>query len=101
MFRYIFQFIALLIFFAVARSVLTWILRTVVSSFRTASGSQPPPPPDQRTPDVLTSAGELHQDPVCGTFVPGTSRWTRSVDGRTLYFCSSDCRDRFLVSARG
>lgn len=99
MFRYIFQFIALLIFFAVARSVLTWILRTVMSSFRMASNATPPPRP--REPEVLASAGELHQDPVCGTFVPGTSGWTRNVDGRTVYFCSSDCRDRFLVSARG
>ncbi len=98
MFRYLFQFIALLVFFAVARTVLTWILRTVVSSFRATSS--PPPAQEARQRDVLASAGELHQDPVCGTFVPGTSRFTRNVDGRTVYFCSSDCRDRFLVSAR-
>ncbi len=94
MFRYLFQFIALLLFFAVARSVLTWILKNVASSFRTSAPREP-------ESEVLASAGELHQDPVCGTFVPATSVWTRKVDGRTVYFCSLECRDRFLVSARG
>ena len=37
MFRFLFQFIALLLFFAVARSVITWILKNVVSAFRSAA----------------------------------------------------------------
>ncbi len=101
MFRFLFQFIALLIFFAVARTVLAWILRTVLGSFRATTQKQSDSQPrHSRSDELLASAGELHKDPVCGTFVPGTSNWTRNVDGQTLYFCSADCRDRFLVSAR-
>ena len=101
MFRFLFQFIALLIFFAVARTVLTWILRTVAGSVRATTQQQSyAHPGNPRPDDLLASAGELHKDPVCGTFVPGTSSWTRNVDGQTVYFCSADCRDRFLVSAR-
>jgi len=100
MFRFIFQFFALLIFFAVARSVLTWLARLASSFFHASAQQEPSPEPAaSRRDDLLASAGELHKDPVCGTFVPGSSKWTRSVDGQTVYFCSADCRDRFLVSA--
>ena len=100
MFRFLIQFIALLIFFAVARSVLTWVLRLIAGSFRaTAQQHSYSQSGNSRSDDLLASAGELHKDPVCGTFVPGSSKWTRNVDGQTVYFCSADCRDRFLVSA--
>jgi len=98
MFRFLFQFIALLIFFAIARKVLTFLTRTVVGSFR-ATSQTPPSNPSSGNNELLSSAGELHQDPVCGTFVPGSSDWNRKVDGQTVYFCSAECRDRFLVSA--
>lgn len=99
MFRFLFQFLALLIFFAVARTVLTWIVRTGLGSFR-ANAQQASRGQQPRRDEVMTSGGELHKDPVCGTFVPGSSKWTRIVDGETVYFCSADCRERFLVSAR-
>ncbi len=99
MFRFLFQFIALLIFFAVARKVLTFLLTTVMGSFRATSDAAGSAARASRNDDLLASAGDLHQDPVCGTFVPGSSNWTRRVDGQTVYFCSAECRDRFLVSA--
>ncbi len=101
MLRFIVQFFALLIFFAVARSVLTWLARMATGFFQAdAQPEQASEPNASRRDELLASAGELHKDPVCGTFVPGSSTWTRSVDGQTVYFCSADCRDRFLVSAR-
>ncbi|MDQ6678040.1 MAG: hypothetical protein M3Z09_12160 [Acidobacteriota bacterium] len=100
MFRFIFQFIALLIFFAVARRVLTWVLKLVMTTART-NAQTPFREPEPSANGALHSAGELHQDPVCGTFVPGSSTWKRTVGGREVYFCSSNCRDQFLVSTRG
>jgi len=102
MFRFIFQFIALIIFFAIARRVLTWVVKLVATTLRT--NAQTPPTRQSESSaasGTLHSAGELHQDPVCGTFVPGSSTWKRTVDGQEVYFCSSNCRDKFLVSARG
>jgi YHS domain-containing protein len=35
-------------------------------------------------------------DPVCGMQVSRDSEWTAEYDGRTYYFCSQDCRDKFM-----
>ncbi len=102
MFRFIVQFFAVLIFFAVARSVLTWLARLATGFFQASAAQEHTSsgPRESRGDELLASAGELHKDPVCGTFVPGSSTWTRNVDGQTVYFCSAECRERFLVSAR-
>ena len=37
-------------------------------------------------------------DPVCGMTVdPATAKWTADVEGRTWYFCSQGCRDKFVA----
>ncbi len=41
-------------------------------------------------------AGDMVQDPVCGTYVPEDSR-IRVKDGKQVYrFCSFECRDAYL-----
>jgi YHS domain-containing protein len=41
-------------------------------------------------------AGDMVQDPVCGTYVPEDSR-IRVKDGNKVYrFCSFECRDAYL-----
>jgi len=47
------------------------------------------------------AAGELRKDPVCGTFVALSASVKETVGGEVLYFCSKDCRDRFLKSRQG
>jgi YHS domain-containing protein len=37
-------------------------------------------------------------DPVCGMTVDTATAKTSVHDGRTYYFCSADCRDRFEAS---
>jgi YHS domain-containing protein len=37
----------------------------------------------------------LHKDPVCGTFVAPSTAWQKAVGGKTYYFCSIDCREKF------
>jgi YHS domain-containing protein len=39
--------------------------------------------------------GELYQDPVCGVFVPAGASVRKEVGGKTVYFCSAACRDKF------
>jgi len=39
--------------------------------------------------------GELHKDPVCGTFVAEGAAVVKSAAGKTVYFCSAACRDKF------
>jgi YHS domain-containing protein len=39
--------------------------------------------------------GRLHRDPCCGTFVAEEIAWPLVEAGRTLYFCSEQCRSRY------
>ena len=96
MFRSILEFLALLMFFAVARAVIAAVGRLFTV------GMQPPPPQSQGQPNgsrdaMLQSAGELRKDPVCGTFVPVSTSLKRVVNGETVYFCSPDCRSKFVA----
>jgi YHS domain-containing protein len=45
---------------------------------------------------VSPAAGEdLVEDPVCHTYVPVSHACRASFDGRTLYFCSPKCLERY------
>ena len=93
MFRSILEFLALLMFFAVARAVIGAAGRLFTGGMQAPSANQTPPRSAQDT--VLQSAGELRKDPVCGTFVPISTSLKRVVNGETVYFCSADCQKRF------
>ena len=58
------------------------------------------PPPHSATGPFGRSAGpveEMRQDPVCGTWVPISQAVTLNRDDETHYFCSGECRDKFLA----
>jgi YHS domain-containing protein len=86
-------------FFAVARAAIGALGRLFTGTL------QGPPPGEARASSQasgagLQSAGELRKDPVCGTFVPIATSLKRVVNGEAVYFCSANCRDRFVVSAK-
>ena len=37
------------------------------------------------------------QDPVCGAYFPKRKAVALNVQGTSLYFCSPECRDRYLA----
>ena len=41
---------------------------------------------------------EMVLDPVCNSYVPLSSALSADDKGRTVYFCTSVCRDKFLSS---
>jgi len=91
MIRFFFlRLIVPLILFLLVRSV----LRSLFAAFRSGAG---PKTAGQQTPTVA-AGGELKKDPVCGTYVSTAQSLTRVVDGNTLYFCSSECRDRYRAA---
>jgi YHS domain-containing protein len=59
------------------------------SSGGAAGGTGQPRPPNPPT------TGELKRDPVCGTFVPMSTQFQKTVRGEVRYFCSAECRDKF------
>ena len=39
---------------------------------------------------------EMVQDPVCGTWVPASQALALEHGKETFYFCSAECREKFL-----
>lgn len=57
------------------------------------SGAAGPKPP---------AAGEdLIEDPLCHTYVPVSHAHPASIDGKTVYFCSQKCLERYIREKRG
>ena len=77
------DFILPLLLFLIVRSVLG-------SLFKRGRGTQV-----QNRPEPSPSM-ELKKDPVCGTYVSPATGVSRSVQGHVIYFCSKECRDKFV-----
>lgn len=45
-----------------------------------------------------TESGEMVKDPVCGTYVEKDSAITVRNGEQTLYFCSYECRKKYIES---
>ena len=89
MFRYLIVDILLpLLLFLLFRSV----LKSVFQASKTVT-HQPGPRPSEPT---VVAGGELKKDPVCGTYVSTSLALTRTVKGEPVYFCSKECRDKFV-----
>lgn len=51
---------------------------------------------EKKETDSKIEAGEMVQDPECGTYVAVDSSISVRDGERVYYFCSYDCRDKFL-----
>ena len=49
-------------------------------------------PPQTNTPGIVN---EMVQDPVCKVYVPKNSSLSIHNSGKTYYFCSKECMDKF------
>jgi len=92
MFRGLFRFVALLVFFAVIRYVIVTVGRFFTKTMN--SGTTPADGPVEAAP----IRGELKKDPVCGTFVSTGSSVKQMVNGELVHFCSVTCRDKFRAA---
>jgi YHS domain-containing protein len=43
----------------------------------------------------MSTPQTLQKDPVCGTFVAASTKFQKVKEGKTYYFCSVECRDKF------
>ena len=50
----------------------------------------------KRTGSTADRMEEMKKDPVCGTYVPESQALSMKVDTQVHYFCSEDCRKKFL-----
>jgi YHS domain-containing protein len=63
-------------------------LRSIFSSGNTAKVR-----PDR---NKVPAGGELRKDPVCGTYVSVVTGLSQKSNGKTLYFCSEECRKKYV-----
>ena len=92
MFRGLFRFVAVLVFFAVIRYVIVTVARFFSQSMGSGAASQDP------STNGAPVRGELKKDPVCGTFVSTGSSVKQMVNGETVHFCSTTCRDKYRAA---
>ncbi len=69
------------------------VLRSVLRGLFTPSNTTPDRA--REAPPKVPAGGELRKDPVCGTYVSVIAGVRENVKGQTVYFCSTDCRDRY------
>ncbi len=67
------------------------IVRMVKSGSKRQSGALGKPRPGE----------DLVEDPLCHTYIPVSNAWKATVDGKTLYFCSRKCLDRYNEQREG
>ena len=95
-----FRVILYLIFAVVLISVLRAIMGMIAKGFgelmspRSSQPGQAGPGPGNHIP--LT--GELKKDPACGTYISAATSIHEKVGGETFYFCSKQCRDKYVAS---
>jgi len=72
------------------------LLRNMLRGFFSGSSRQP----TRRQPQEpqVPLGGELKKDPVCGTYISAATALQEKVKGETVYFCSKECREKYLRS---
>ncbi len=110
MFRAILELIVTIVIAMAARAILASVMKGFSNASRTGfqqntqsqgSGQRGPDPTTKSGPKERVSvAGELHKDPVCGTYVAESTSYKRGAGRETFYYCSEACKDKHAVSAR-
>lgn len=83
-----------LLFLVLAVAALMWWLRNLTR--RIQLGQQRAPGVDERARPVR-DLGPMVRDHVCNTFLPKSRALTLRVGSDERYFCSEECRQKFLA----
>jgi YHS domain-containing protein len=94
MFRVIFWLLGLVVIISILRGVIGIIFKGLGELVNPRSSQQGGQSPSNQVP--LT--GELRKDPACGTYIAAATSIHETVGGETFYFCSRQCRDKYVAS---
>ncbi len=76
----------------IAYAILAFFVYLVIRFFQNVGRAmRPPAPPTERR-----ISGTMVKDEACGTYVPKETAIREFIDGEERYFCSKDCREKFL-----
>jgi len=95
MFRIILWLLGIVVMISVLRSVIGIVFKGFAGMVSPASNQQA-----RQTPGggQVPLTGELKKDPACGTYIAAASSLKETVGGETFYFCSKQCRDKYVAS---
>jgi YHS domain-containing protein len=94
MFRAVLWLLFTVVIISVLRAVIGIIFKGFANLVSPAPAPQDKPGPSSEVP--LT--GELKKDPACGTYISAATALKEKVGGETFYFCSKQCRDKYVGS---
>jgi hypothetical protein len=94
MFRLILYLLLAVILISVLRTVIG-VLAKAFSSLLQAGGASSSGPRQS-----AQLGGNLHRDPVCGTFVAESTPFQRRLPGQVFYYCSDACREKHALVAK-
>jgi YHS domain-containing protein len=95
MFRALLELVITILIAMVARAVLSSVIKGFGAAASNSSQQQQQPRSGSSgQPKEEPRAGELHKDPVCGTYVSEATSFRRQIAGKTVYYCSDACRQK-------
>ena len=89
-----------LLFAVILISVLRAVMGIIAKGFGELMGPRPGQAShsSQAPGKQVPLTGELKKDPACGTYIATASSIQEKVGGEILYFCSKQCRDKYVAS---
>jgi uncharacterized protein len=72
--------------------ILAYVIYTIVRFFGSLARTFRPP----ARPSQPRLSGTMVKDEACGTYVPKEGAIREVIDGEERYFCSKECRQKFL-----
>lgn len=101
MFRALLELLFTILIVVIARAVLTAVMKGIGNASRGASQNGATGSPRRRSNNPPAQpTGELHKDPVCGTYVAESTPFRGQIAGQTFYYCSDACREKHALVAR-
>ena len=99
MYRAILEFLFVVLIIMVLRALVGGVMKGLGRGVSEAFGINQPQNA-RRSAAGPTHGGDLHRDPICGTFVAQSTPFRTQTDQQTFYFCSDACRQQHKVAAR-
>jgi hypothetical protein len=94
MFRFILYALAILLLVSVLRSVIGVLTKAFAAVISAGA------PQHSGTQQKAQLGGDLHRDPVCGTFVAESTPFQRQQAGSKFYYCSETCKEKHALVAK-
>ena len=74
------------------------LVMAALSALRGMFSQSTPKRSDSNGPARNIRTGKLIKDPVCGTYVTAEQSISTTSNSEVFYFCSEECREKFLAT---